>query len=152
MKKEIHNLIVAEKFAAELYANTGIDLANSSRTQVYSMYRQAFIHLCSTQLGIRNTDVAGIINRDHSSVVHSLKKAYTLLDYDDKLFIDYYERAKDALNSVRYGDDSYTTTMGHSMNINDLIRSYLIEHKIEGARLNQVLQQLTHNIKINRYA
>ena len=152
MKKQVEDFIIAQTFMERVQKNTGVNITAKSRFQQEVMFRHAFVYICITKLKMRVGDIADIINRDHSTVVHCSKKAKMLLEVNDELFLDFYEKALDAYRYVRFSDEQYIDTYGHTMNINDIIRGYIEQHQLDGVRLKQILSKVSYSLKPNNYA
>jgi len=138
---EIIKKIVEEKFQTRLDRNTRIPYV------VYARY--IYYRICKDFTSSSLTQIGGLVNRDHATVLHGLKKFDDLVFTNDREYLDLYHEIRDSLLNklnVLVGEEKYYT-------IDELIEQNHILHG-ENKKLQEkckVLKEFIGNGLLKEY-
>lgn len=101
----------AMRAVCQVYNITPDDIYSQDRTQHILYARHTFNYLCRRVLGMSLTSVGRIINRDHSTIIHSVRQTQDLIEYD-RNFARTYKQIAELLDS--YCNEESTIVNTHT--------------------------------------
>src|SRR5688572_26580020 len=97
----ILSVATVQKSVADEWGVTTEGLKSKTRTKTLTVPRQAAMYLCREVLGLQLVEIGnGFGGRDHSTVIHSLERAATLMN-EEPLFQQRVEKLRAALESMK---------------------------------------------------
>ena len=82
----------------QIYNITPDDIYSKNRTQHILYARHTFNYICRRTLRMSLESIGRIINRDHSTIIHSVRQTQDLIEYD-RNFAKTYQQAHGLLDS-----------------------------------------------------
>ena len=90
----------AMRVVCQVYQITPDDIYSRIRKQHILYARHTFNYVCRKTLGMSLDSIGRIINRDHSTIIHSVRQTQDLIDYD-RNFAKTYQQTLELLDSYR---------------------------------------------------
>lgn len=100
--EEEHNALTPEKIikaVAETYGITTEDVLSKSQSRDCTLPRQIAMHLCRYELNIPFIKIGDVFDRDHSTVMSSVRRIQKAIDSDDALIAPAYRSICNLLKS-----------------------------------------------------
>ena len=79
----VRNANNAAKTTSKQYGFTLAELQEDNRRRTYADMRSMLMHILRTNTGLSLTEIGYIFERDHSCVIHNVKKVDDLLNTDE---------------------------------------------------------------------
>lgn len=95
----------------QVFNLTPDDIYSPIRTQQIIYARHTFNHICRTRLNMSLEAIGRIINRDHSTIIHSVRQTNDLIEYD-KQFDKTYKQTTRLLDS--YSNEEFVVIDSHT--------------------------------------
>tara|TARA_R100000152_G_C6592731_1_gene52630 strand:+ start:45 stop:383 length:339 start_codon:yes stop_codon:yes gene_type:complete len=89
----------AVQTTSKQYGFTLAELREDNRRRTYSDMRSMLMHILRTNTGLSLTEIGFVFSRDHSCVIHNVKKVDDLLKTDDG-FLMRYEHIKKYMRKI----------------------------------------------------
>ena len=99
----------AMRAVCQIYNITPDDIYSKNRTQHILYARHTFNHICRRTLRMSLESIGRIINRDHSTIIHSVRQTNDLIEYD-RQFSKTYQQTHELLDSYRDEESSIVDT------------------------------------------
>lgn len=93
----------------QVYNITPDDIYSKNRTQHILYARHTFNYICRRTLTMSLESIGRIINRDHSTIIHSVKQTQDLIQYD-RNFAKTYQQTLELLGSYSDEESSIVDT------------------------------------------
>lgn len=78
----------------QVFQLTPDDIYSTTRKQQIIYARHTFNHICRTRLNMSLESIGRIINRDHSTIIHSVRQTNDLIEYDKQFDRTYQQTLK----------------------------------------------------------
>lgn len=99
----------AMRVVCQVYNITPDDIYSKNRTQHILYARHTFNYICRRTLTMSLESIGRIINRDHSTIIHSVKQTQDLIEYD-RNFAKTYQQTLELLGSYSDEESSIVDT------------------------------------------